>query len=125
MIVVEIIRFNVLFAALFNLLHLLVWNYVATFTAVALSNLPVLRPLVFKRGFWGTSKNSNGSSSRRLGSSNGYSRGGTGMVTTGTNRGSEDSEGFPLADVGAPTEVIVTRSAKVEVSSKSDFENKV
>jgi hypothetical protein len=27
--------------------------------------------------------------------------------------------------VGAPTEVIVTRSAKVEVSSKSDFENKV
>ena len=57
MIAVEIIRFSIFFAALFNLLNLLVWNYVATFTAMILVNLPILRPMIFKKGFWGTSKN--------------------------------------------------------------------
>jgi hypothetical protein len=116
--VIEIIRFNIFFAALFNLLHLLTWNYVATFTAVILCNLPILRPIIFKKGFWGTTKNTNGS---RLGSSNGrstFNRGGGGFVTAGRTRNSEDSDGFPLADVDPrnPNSVIVTKSAKVEVT---------
>jgi uncharacterized membrane protein YgcG len=119
MIAVEIIRFSIFFAALFNLLNLLVWNYVATFTAMVLVNLPILRPMIFKKGFWGTSKNSNGNS--RLGSSNGFSRGGSGHVTTGRSRHeSEDSDGFPLAEIepNHVNSVIVTKTAKVEIESK-------
>ena len=116
MIVIEIIRFNIFFAALFNLLNLLVWNYVATFTGLVVANLPILRPMVFKKGFWGTTKNTNGS---RLGSSNGFSRGAVGFVSSGrTRQQSEDSDGFPLAEVDTRgNSVIVTRSAKVEVTT--------
>jgi hypothetical protein len=51
LIAVEIVRFRVIISAVTNIPHILVWNYISACTSVVLASLPVLRPLVFKRGY--------------------------------------------------------------------------
>jgi hypothetical protein len=65
LIAVEIVRFRVIIAAVTNIPHILVWNYVSAWTGVVLASLPILRPLVFKRGYLG-----GGRESLRIGSPN-------------------------------------------------------
>jgi hypothetical protein len=58
LIAVEIVRFRVIIAAVTNIPHILVWNYVSAWTSVVLASLPILRPLVFKKGYLGGGRES-------------------------------------------------------------------
>jgi hypothetical protein len=51
LIAVEIVRFRVIISAVTNIPHILVWNYISAWTSVVLASLPILRPLLFKRGY--------------------------------------------------------------------------
>src|SRR5579859_7039987 len=118
MIAVEVVRFTVLITAIFNFVHMLIWNYIASFTAITLCNLPVLRPLLFKKKYYGTA----GDGSYRLKSGN---------DTNGSRakpNGSEyelDEGDYPLAHLENQRKshpgggVTVSVEASVKISDKS------
>src|ERR1700738_610136 len=115
-IVVEAIRFSILIAGTFNILHLLTWNYVASFMAIVVSDLPILRPLLFKKRFMGDSSNENTRSHINLhGSWTANTRVSAGQVTTKRSHRRLNDDDFSLESMNPKDNaVVVTVSAKVE-----------